>query len=276
MNRAAEDIRREVSEAYAERLARVTTQACCGGGAAPEDAVVTLGGYSGEERASLPEGAAGSSFGCGNPLALAGLRPGDVVVDLGSGAGVDLLLAARRVGPSGRAIGVDMTDAMIARARENLRAAGVTNAEVRKGVIEDLPVESASVDWIISNCVINLSPEKPRVFREIARVLKPGGQLLVSDIVAHDLPSELRAIPWFYASCVGGAIGEDEYLAGLRAAGLVDVAVRDRLVYDAEQIAAFASEACGCGAEGQRLPPGIERTLAGKVWSAKVYARKPR
>ncbi len=236
------------------------------------------GGYSTEELGALPEAAVENSFGCGNPVALAGLGAGEVVLDLGSGAGIDLFLAAQKVGPTGRVIGVDMTDEMIARANENIRAGNYTTVEVRKGLIEDLPVESGSVDWVISNCVINLSPEKPKVFREIARVLKPGGRMLVSDIVAKDLPSEVREVAELYSSCISGAISEDEYLAGLRAAGLVDVEVRDRLVYDADQLEGIAASdlesVCSCGAGKAKLA-SYARTLAGKVWSAKVYAKKP-
>ena len=159
----------------------------------PKGVVAKLAGYSDEEFAALPADAVVNSFGCGNPLAFSAVQPGEVVLDLGSGAGIDLLLAARKVGAAGRVIGVDMTEEMIARARANIAAAGIENAEVRQGIIEELPVEDSSVDWVISNCVINLSPEKPRVFAEIARVLKPGGTMLVSDIVAEDLPEEIVA-----------------------------------------------------------------------------------
>ncbi len=173
---------------------------------------------------------------------------------------------------------VDMTDEMIAKTRENIRALNLTNVEVRKGLIEDLPVESGSVDWVISNCVINLSPEKARVFCEIARVLKPGGRMMVSDIVAKDLPDNVRRSADLYSSCVSGAISEEEYLAGLRAAGLVDVEVRGRLVYDADQLEGLAGselvESSCCGGAKSQPVAGL-RTLAGRVWSAKVHARKP-
>ena len=145
--------------------------------------------------------------------------------------------AAKKVGPKGRASGVDMTDEMIARAKENVALSGLTNVDVRKGIIEALPVDSESVDWVISNCVINLSPEKPKVFAEIARVLKPGGCMLVSDIVVKELSDVIRKNQALYNSCVAGAVTEEEYLAGLREAGLVDAEVRERLVSDASQIA---------------------------------------
>ena len=278
MNKQADEVRRDVSKAYAEAVTAPAKKGCCGSKPSQKGVAVKLGGYSSDELAALPEEAVVNSFGCGNPVALAGLTTGEVVLDLGSGAGIDLLLAAKRVGPEGRVIGVDMTDAMIAKANENIRASKLTNVEVRKGLIEEMPVESNSVDWVISNCVINLSPEKKKVFLEIARVLKPGGRMLVSDIVAKDLPEEVRQVAKLYSSCISGAISEEEYLAGLRDAGLVDVEVHNRLVYDAEQLEGLAASdfesLCGC-AEGKAQLLSVARTLAGKVWSARVYARKP-
>jgi SAM-dependent methyltransferase len=229
--------------------------------------------------------AAASSFGCGNPLAFSGVREGDTVLDLGSGAGFDLLLASDRVGGKGRVIGVDMTDAMIARAGQNIKAAGVSNVEVRKGLIEDLPVESSSVDWVISNCVINLSPEKSKVFKEIHRVLKPGGRISISDIVAAQLPDEIRNNKGLYNSCVAGAISEEEYLAGLAEAGLCNIQVQERLIFEAAQIkAAFDDEETGLSQLFHELPEperqeAVARLIAqaaGKVWSAKFTAQKPK
>lgn len=273
-------VRREVSEFYART---VTTGTSCCGPTQPGGAAAKSAGYSAEELGVLPADAVVNSFGCGNPLAFSEVEPGQTVLDLGSGAGIDLLIAARKVGPTGRVIGVDMTGEMITRARKNAADAGYSNIEVREGIIEDLPVESGSVDWVISNCVINLSPEKDRVFAEIARVLKPGGQMLVSDIVVRDLPEWVRKDAALYSSCVAGAVSEGEYLAGLRRAGLADVEVRERIEYDLAQTAAFvASEfpptsCCGCGPAGGR---GADTTriieaLSGRVWSAKFYARKP-
>lgn len=269
-------IRKQVSESYARRITEST--GCCGAGAGTSSACGT--GY-GEEIQGLPEGVAESSFGCGNPLAHSELREGDVVLDLGSGAGLDLLIAARKVGPAGRVIGIDMTDEMIARARQNIARAGVSNVEVRKGIIEELPVESGSVDWVISNCVINLSPEKPRVFAEIARVLKPGGRMRVSDIVAEDLPEWIRKDAAAYAACVAGAISEKDYLAGLQAAGLVDVEVTERQVYDAAQIGELArseigsASCCGQSTLADAVIDDAAGRMAGKVWSARFAARKP-
>jgi SAM-dependent methyltransferase len=276
--------RYEVSKVYAKAVKR--SPGCCGG-ATPEPKGVSaqFAGYSADQVGALPADAVVNSFGCGNPVAFSEIGEGETVLDLGSGAGIDLLLAARKVGPQGRVIGVDMTEEMLAKARANLRAAGVENAEVRRGIIEELPVESGTVDWVISNCVINLSPEKPRVFAEIARVLKPGGRMLVSDIVAEKFPEELRGDLNLYAACIAGAVSEGEYLEGLRAAGLEQVEVRDRLIYDAGQIGALvgldgAGGCCGgsgcCGGAATAKPPAeIGRLLEGKLWSARVFARKP-
>lgn len=280
MSQSKDEIRKSVSEFYVKEVASPETGCCGGGKAIPKGVAAKIAGYSREEMEALPSDAVANSFGCGNPLAFSEVKEGDVVLDLGSGAGIDILLAAKKVGPRGRAIGIDMTDEMIAKARENIAAAGLANAEVRKGIIEKLPVEDASVDWVISNCVINLSPEKPRVFAEIARVLKPGGHMLVSDIVAQDLPDWILQSAELYGMCVAGAIGEEEYLAGLRAAGLADVEVRERFVYDLPQIKSFiASEipkASCCGAAmDEKALDGIAETLGSKIWSAKIFARKP-
>jgi SAM-dependent methyltransferase len=280
MSDQAEKIRSEVARDYAAAVSKTVKSCgcCCGTEKERKGAVVSMAGYGKDELDTLPKEAVVNSFGCGNPVALAGLRPGQTVLDLGSGAGIDLLLAAKKVGPGGHVIGIDMTDEMIAKARENIRAAGVKNIEVRKGIIEDLPVDSASVDWVISNCVINLSPEKPRVFSEIARVLRPGGQMLVSDIVAKDLPDEVKNDLAMYSSCVGGAIDEEQYLAGLRGAGLEGVEVRDRLVYDSSFIeAVIGSEIeglCVNGSIGKDRMKELARQLDGKVWSAKIYGKK--
>jgi SAM-dependent methyltransferase len=238
-----------------------------------------VAGYSGEEIEALPADAVENSFGCGNPVAFALVKAGETVVDLGCGAGIDLLLAARKVGPKGRVIGVDMTDEMITRARKNFAAAGLENVEVHRGLIENLPVETASADWVISNCVINLSPEKAKVFAEIARVLKPGGGVAVTDIVVEELPEWVGRNQTLYASCVAGAISEDEYVQGLVKAGLADVEVVDRLVYGASQIEALIRSELP-GVEAGQTPSGgtvagIAKELEGKIWSTRFCARKP-
>jgi arsenite methyltransferase len=275
-----DQVRQRVSQTYARAVSSTGEQRSCCGGEAPKGVVALLAGYTADELRALPADAVVNSFGCGNPLAFSGVQPGDTVLDLGSGAGIDLLLAAKLVGPGGKVIGVDMTDEMIEAAHRNAAAAGVAGVvEVRKGLIENLPLESDSVDWVISNCVINLSPEKPRVFAEIARVLRPGGQMLVSDIVARDLPAWVQQSDALYDTCVAGAIDEARYLGGLRDAGLVDVEVRERLVYDEAQIAAFMlSEdggACCCGGADEGLAREMARSVVGQIWSAKIYARKP-
>jgi arsenite methyltransferase len=211
---------------------------CCG----TDDAGMTSLGYSKEELATIPEGA-NLGLGCGNPLAHASVKPGETVLDLGSGAGIDAFLAAREVGPSGRVIGVDMTASMIARARENARKGGYANTEFRLGEIENLPVADSSVDVIISNCVINLSPDKPRVFAEALRALKPGGRLVISDLVlARPLPDKVRQSIEAYVGCVAGASLKDEYLAFVRHAGFHDVSVVEERGYGPSDLPAVVVE----------------------------------
>ena len=239
-------IRDGVARHYSNALAQAEGS-CCGPSCC--NPVTEQAGYSAAE---LDELEGGASFGCGNPLSMAAVKPGDTVLDLGSGAGLDLLLAAGLVGETGRVIGVDMTDDMIDKARANIAAAGLSDrVEVRKGLIEALPVDDASVDHVISNCVINLSPDKAAVFAEIARVLKPGGKISVSDIVAQDLPDAIRDDERLYGSCIGGAISEEEYAAGLEAAGLTDVKAVDRFVYDEATVMDIAgSELVGLADSG--------------------------
>jgi SAM-dependent methyltransferase len=216
------DVREIVRKEYGD-IAAGRGQGCCGGGGAEETACQL--GYNEQDLEALPEGA-NLGLGCGNPTAIANLRPGETVVDLGSGAGIDCFLAARQVGPTGRVIGVDMTDEMLEKARENARRGGFTNVEFRKGDIEALPLADASVDVVISNCVLNLVPDKRKAFAEIARVLKPGGRIAVSDIVLErPLPAELQGDAATYVGCVGGAILREEYLRLLGESGLADVRV---------------------------------------------------
>ena len=272
-------IRKQVSDFYAESVKCGCGCSCGAGPTLQKGVAAESAGYSTEELSSLPEDAVVNSFGCGNPLAFSGVNEGQTVLDLGSGAGIDLLIAARKVGPAGRVIGVDMTDEMITRARANIKAAGYENVEVRKGIIENLPVEDASVDWVISNCVINLSPEKKKVFSEIARVLKPGGHISISDIVTEDLPQWVRESTALYGACVAGAISETEYIDGLQKAGLENVKVNDRFVYGGEQLKSLieseiASEAgfCCCGTD--KIVAEIGNAIDGKIWSAKFSGNK--
>jgi SAM-dependent methyltransferase len=260
----------------------VKKESCCCSGKT-KGVVAQSAGYSKEELEALPKDAVSNSFGCGNPVAFSGVREGDVVLDLGAGAGIDVILAAKKVGPKGKSIGIDMTDEMLTRARKNIQDAGLSNAEVRKGLIEDLPVDSSSVNWVISNCVINLSPEKPKVFSEIFRVLKPGGKMVVSDIVAEGLPEWVKKNDALYASCISGAISESSYVAGLKEAGFTTVEIQDRLVYDSSQIhALLLSELTQIAADKKGTSPEDQeafvrktaKSLEGKVWSARIYAEK--
>ena len=208
--------------AKSEALAGCCDDTCCGG----TTATLGVGLYDAAAREQLPDAALLASLGCGNPVAVAELREGETVLDLGSGGGIDVLLSARRVGPTGRAIGVDMTDEMLELARRNAAEAKATNVEFRKGTIEALPLDDASVDVVISNCVINLASDKTAVFREIARVLRPGGRMGVSDIVADDLLTpEQRAERGSYVGCIAGALSFREFRTGLQAVGLADVEV---------------------------------------------------
>lgn len=278
-----ESTREAVSAEYARALRRARDR--CRAGTEARGVVTASAGYRPEELAGAPADAVASSSACGDPVALGGIGPGDTVLDLGCGAGLDLVLAARRAAPGGKVIGVDMTAEMVEQARANAAEAGLENVEVRQGIIEALPVEDASIDRVISNCAINLSPEKGKVFAEIARVLRPGGTMLVSDIVVRELPAWVLESRPLYCACIGGAASEEEYLAGLSGAGLVDAEVRGRKVLDATQIAAFINaELLGtdvvpkCSCEDfltGALAGRIGEVLAGKVTSLSLFARKP-
>jgi arsenite methyltransferase len=273
---ADKDVRKEVREGYG-RIARQGSSccgpgvSCCGGGS-----VTAFGksiGYSDEEMAAAPDGA-NLGLGCGNPVALASLAEGDVVLDLGSGAGFDAFLASQRVGQSGRVIGVDMTSEMLERARENARKGGYTNVEFRLGEIENLPLADNSVDVVISNCVINLSPDKGRVFREAFRVLKPGGRLMVSDIVlARELPESVRKSVSAYIACISGALLREDYLKAVREAGFRDVRVVSETGYPIDE-AAPDPLLQSIKAETDLSPEDV-KNLSSAVSSLKVYGQKP-
>lgn len=234
MTTRADDLREEVRRRYAESAKAVTegTEGCgCGSGSCCVDGesdAAKFGEalYDAEQRGELPEAATLASLGCGNPTAVADLREGETVLDLGSGGGIDVILSAKRVGPTGTAYGVDMTDEMLALARKNAQDAGVTNVHFLRGVIEAIPLSADAIDVVISNCVINLSTDKPAVLTEIARVLRPGGRVGVTDVVAEDhLTSEERSERGSYVGCIAGALSKSEYEAGLEAAGFEQISV---------------------------------------------------
>ena len=239
--------------------------ACCGGSADP----ITSDLYSAAQTEQLPAEAVAASLGCGNPTALLPLRAGQIVLDLGSGGGIDVLLSARRVGPTGKAYGLDMTDEMLALARENQRKAGATNVEFLKGTIEAIPLPDDSVDVIISNCVINLSTDKDAVLREAFRVLKPGGHFAVSDVIVRgDVPADVRRNMELWVGCIAGALEENEYASKLRAAGFGDVELEPWRVYRVEDARAFLTES---GLDVDRVAPQVD----GRFASAFIRARKP-
>lgn len=267
------DMKAVVREKYARSALSVTARGesgCgCGTGDAPCCDPITTNLYTEAEAATIPEEAVRASLGCGNPSALADLRAGDVVLDLGSGGGIDVLLSARRVGPTGKAYGLDMTDEMLALALENQRKAGVGNVEFLEGDIEEIPLPDESVDVIISNCVINLAADKDKVLREAFRVLRPGGRFAVSDVVVKgDVPADLRRSVELWIGCIAGALEEREYVAKLSAAGFVDVGLEPTRVYRAEDAQAFLLEA---GLDPAAVAPQVD----GKFFSAFVRAAKP-
>ena len=269
-------IRDTVKERYGEAVKAVlggAKPACCGSSAARgigQTDPITRDLYDAEQAAGLPADALLASFGCGNPTALAALRPGETVLDLGSGGGIDVLLSARRVGPTGKAYGLDMTDEMLDLAMKNKAAAGATNVEFLKGHIEAIPLPAASVDVIVSNCVINLSTDKDRVLAEAFRVLRPGGRFAVSDIVVRRaLPASAKKSMELWSGCIAGALLESEYVDKLTAAGFTDVEVEPTRIYTKDDAAEMASGCCD--AETERAM----RDLDGAVMSAFIRAKKP-
>jgi ubiquinone/menaquinone biosynthesis C-methylase UbiE len=266
------DIKQVVKEKYGEaarKVIAVKAEASCCGPAPSCCDPITSNLYDAAQTKDLPEAAVLASLGCGNPTALAELKPGEVVLDLGSGGGIDVLLSARRVGPAGRAYGLDMTDDMLALANENKRKAGATNVEFLKGEIEHIPLPDASVDVIISNCVINLSADKDQVLREAFRVLRPGGRLAVSDVVTRgEIEPRIRASVLAWVGCVAGALDEEVYREKLGAAGFTEIDVEPTRVYRVEDAKAFIEAS---GLDAAALAPKVY----GKFMSAFVRARKP-
>jgi len=270
---STQNIKEVVKEKYGQAALRVVKggSSCCGAAPRVEGCPdpITANLYDRNQTSQIPEEALLASLGCGNPTALAELKPGEVVLDLGSGGGIDVLLSAKRVGPTGKAYGLDMTDEMLALAHENRRKAGVENVEFLRGEIENIPLPDNSVDVIISNCVINLSADKDRVLREAFRVLRPGGRFAVSDIVVRgDVPREIRKSVELWVGCMAGALEENEYLSKLRQAGFETVSVEATRVYhvgDARDL--LASK----GIDVDAIAPLVD----GKFISAFVRARKP-
>jgi len=284
---ADQNIKDVVKEKYGKAALRVTSTSgasCCGsalsfdghGPSSPdpsrgEDDPITSKLYALAETSDLPQEAVAASLGCGNPTALAELAPGEVVLDLGSGGGIDVLLSAKRVGPTGKAYGLDMTDEMLALARENQKKAGVSNVEFLKGEIESIPLPDNTVDVIISNCVINLSADKDRVMAEAFRVLKPGGRLAVSDVVVHgEVPAAIRKSVELWIGCIAGALEDEDYRAKLAKAGFEGIALEPTRVYKAEDARDFLRDREGIDADA--IAPAVD----GKFMSAFVRARKPR
>lgn len=263
-----------------DRLVRkyttAVTRSCPPGRGASKGVLAACSGYTDQELADLPADAVENSFGCGSPLAACTVRIGDVVLDLGCGAGIDLILAARLVGPTGRVIGIDMTDAMVARARLNVAAAGHENVLVRKGVIEDLPVATASVDWVISNCVLTLALDRGRVLGEVLRVLEPGGQLVFSDLVAELDDAILAEHSWMRQTCLATAVCESDYIAGLAATGFAGARVLERTEYAVEELAALLRSELEDETAGEADILGAARSCVGAVHSARITASKPR
>ena len=267
------DIQQAVREKYGAIATSVKESSgktgCCGPTACGCGDPITSNLYSDAEARSLPADAVAASLGCGNPTALLALEPGQTVLDLGSGGGIDVLLSAKRVGPAGKVYGLDMTDEMLALARENQHKAGATNVEFLKGTIEAIPLPDMSVDVVISNCVINLSSDKDAVLREAFRVLKPGGRFAVSDVVVRgDVPADLGRNMELWVGCIAGALEEKEYAAKLKAAGFADVDVDAWRVYNVDDAREFLTEA---GIDVDRFAPQVKDMFA----SAFVRARKP-
>jgi len=265
------NIKEVVKEKYGQAALRVGTgSSCCGASAASGSSdPITSNLYDAVQTNQIPEQALQASLGCGNPTALAQLNPGETVLDLGSGGGIDVLLSARRVGPTGKAYGLDMTDEMLALANENKRKAGAENVEFLKGEIESIPLPDNSVDVVISNCVINLSADKDRVLREAFRVLKPGGRFAVSDVVTRgEIAPEIRQSVLLWVGCVAGAMEESEYRAKLTASGFEGIEIEPTRVYKVEDAREFLS---GQGLDVDALAPQVD----GKFFSAFVRAVKP-
>ena len=269
---SAENIKEIVKERYGQAAQRVSAgSSCCASAVVPEGYCdpITSNLYDRDQTGEVPEAAVRASLGCGNPTMLAQLKEGETVLDLGSGGGIDVLLSAKRVGPTGKAYGLDMTDEMLALARENQRNAGVENVEFLKGEIENIPLPDNSVDVIISNCVINLSADKGKVLREAFRVLKPGGRFAVSDVVLRgEIPARVRDSVLLWVGCIAGALQDKEYESKLAEAGFESIEIEPTRIYKVEDARAFLT---GEGIDVDAIAPQVD----GKFMSAFVRATKP-
>jgi len=267
------NIKEIVKEKYGQAALRAGSggSSCCGAGPSLADCCdpITSNLYDDDQKTQLPDLAVQASLGCGNPTALAQLNPGEIVLDLGSGGGIDVLLSARRVGPTGKAYGLDMTDEMLALARENQRKAGIENAEFLKGEMENIPLPDNSVDVIISNCVINLAADKDTVFREAFRVLKPGGRLAVSDVVVRgSVPAEVRRSMELWVGCIAGALKDSDYFGKLAKAGFDNIDIEPTRIYSVADARQFLT---GEGIDVDAIAPQVE----GRFMSAFIHAMKP-
>ncbi len=266
------EIKEKVQEKYSQAALRAKSggSSCCGSAPSASGCVdpITSNLYDSSQTGEIPEEAVRASLGCGNPTALAELKPGETVLDLGSGGGIDVLLSAQRVGPAGKAYGLDMTDEMLALARDNQRKAGVENVEFLKGEIENIPLPDNSVDVVISNCVINLSADKDRVMREAFRVLRPGGRFAVSDVVVRgDVPAEVKRSMELWVGCIAGALSDQEYIRKLTNAGFEDIEIEPTRVYSIEDARQFLATE---GIDADAMAPRVD----GKFMSAFIRATK--
>ena len=267
------DVKKVVKEKYGEAALRVISgsgsASCCSSSCCSSADAIVSNLYDSQQKGELPETAVQASLGCGNPTALAALKPGEIVLDLGSGGGIDVLLSARRVAPGGKAYGLDMTDEMLALARENQKKAGIENVEFLKGEIENIPLPDNSVDVIISNCVINLSADKDKVMHEAFRVLKPGGRFAVSDVVTRgEILPEIRESVLLWVGCVAGALDENEYRGKLAAAGFEGIDVEPTRIFTAKDALSFLEN------KGWEIAD-LSNQVDGKFMSAFIRARKP-
>ena len=263
-------IKEKVKEVYGNAISQKKGSCCT----SASQSNVQFIGYQADTLKNIPKDSVENSFGCGNPLAFAEVKEGDVVLDIGSGAGIDTFIASKSVGETGKVYGLDMTPQMIEKAKENAKQSGITNVEYVLGEADNIPLADNTVDWVISNCVINLAPDKKKVFKEIYRVLKPGGRLAVSDILADNLPSEILENDYLYASCVAGAISEEEYVNAIKEAGFQNINIPSKIVYDKENLSMVFGDCFSGEISKSDLYQKYKEQIVGKICSAKIEAVK--